>query len=96
MRLFSSDRTNLFFRLTVLAGGAFAVTVLAVLSAAMFGEPQAPANRFLNTHAGGLLTGEVLAIVIFGLLAMAVDRRRALRQMRTADAGEKARTPGRG
>jgi hypothetical protein len=76
-----ADKPNLFFRLTTFAGVVFVVTILSLV-AATFGDPQAPPARFLNAHGTTLIGWEVAAILAIGLVAMALDRRQTLRQIR--------------
>ena len=70
---------NPFFPLAVFCSGLFVVTILALL-ASVFGDPQAPLARLLERYAGRLIAGEVAAILLSGFLALAVDRRQALRE----------------
>ena len=76
-----TERPNLFFRLTTLAGALFVITILSLV-ASVFGDPQAPPARFLNAHGTTLILWQVGAILVLGLLAMTVDRRRTLRELR--------------
>ena len=46
------------------------------------GDPDAPVNQFLNTHAGSFIAWEVGGILLMGLLAMIIDRRQTLRKLR--------------
>ncbi|HUG92965.1 MAG TPA: hypothetical protein VML55_19145 [Planctomycetaceae bacterium] len=80
----SSERLNLFFRLTTLAGAVFVVTILALV-AAMFGDPQSPPALFLHAHGTTLIAWEVAVILAAGVLAMAVDRRQILRDLRVRE-----------
>lgn len=76
-----SERPNLFFRLTTCVGALFVVTILSLV-ATVFSDPQAPTARFLNEHGTTLIVWQVGAILVLGLLAMTVDRRQILRQIR--------------
>ncbi len=67
------QRPNLFFRLVIVAGCVFLVTIFALV-ATIFGDPESPVARFLNKHGGTLIAAEVAATLLLGLLAMAVDR----------------------
>ena len=67
-------RRNFFFPLTALASALFIVTVL-LLIATVFGDPRAPANQFFDRNAGVIMAAEVAAILLFGFLALVVDRR---------------------
>jgi hypothetical protein len=72
---------NLFFRLAALSGAAFVVTIFALV-AIVFSESNSPAAYYLNEHGGRMIAGEVAAILVCGLLAMAVDRRQIVRELR--------------
>jgi hypothetical protein len=48
--------------------------------ATVFGDQNTPIARFLDAHAGKLIGVEVVLTVSLGILAIAADRRRALRQ----------------
>ena len=67
---------------TALFSAAFIVTILALV-ATVFGDEQAPLARWLDRHVGWLLAGEVVAILVTGFLALAVDRRATLREQQT-------------
>ncbi len=69
---------NPFFPLAAFCSVVFIVTILALL-ADVFGDQRAPLARILDQYAGRLIGGEVVAILISGFLAMAVDRRQTLR-----------------
>ncbi len=75
------SRHNIFFPLTVLWGAAFVITILAA-GATLISDPRAPVAIFLKEYAGIMLTVEVGGILTMALLAMAVDRRRTLQEMR--------------
>lgn len=75
------DRPNVFFRLLLIAGAVFIVTILAMV-ASLLGDPQAPPTKWLDRHGTTILMGEVLAIVVTSFLALAIDRRRTLRKQR--------------
>lgn len=85
-----TERPNLFFRLTTLAGAVFVVTILSLV-ASIFSDPQAPPARFLNAHGTTLILWQVGAILVLGLLAMTMDRRRTLRELR--ERGEQRQPP---
>lgn len=70
---------SLLFRLTAVAAGAFAVTILALI-AIVIGNSQSPGARWLNRHAGSVFAVEVGAILGLGFAAMAQDRRQTLRE----------------
>jgi hypothetical protein len=68
-------RASLPFRLALVPTALFIVTVLA-FTAAQFGDPEAPAQQWLDRNVGWLLAAEVLASALLCLLALANDRRR--------------------
>ena len=72
---------SLFFRLVIGAAALFIVTVLAIV-AAVFSDPSAPAVQFLDQHGGTILEIEVIATLLIGFLALAIDRWQTLRTMR--------------
>ena len=73
--------SNPFFALTAFSTALFVVTILALV-AAMLGDPRAPINRFLEAYAGGVIAVEVLAILLTGFVALALDRRQTLAAIR--------------
>lgn len=68
------------FRLATLSAGVFIVTVFAMI-ATLFGDQQTPLSRFLNEHAGTLISVEVVVTLALGFAAMAADRRRTRREL---------------
>jgi hypothetical protein len=72
------SRRNPFFPLVVISSAAFVVTILALV-ATVFGDERAPLARLFDRYAGRLIGGEVVVILLTGLLALVVDRRQALR-----------------
>lgn len=79
------ERLNVFYRLSVTAVVALIVTVLAMV-AGLWGNPAAPVNAFLAAQGGVLIAWEVFFSLLFGLSALAVDRRRtAERRKKTGD-----------
>ncbi len=72
---------NVWFRGLVPVTGLFVVTLFAYI-ALLFSDPdapQSPAQKFLDAHAVTLFVGEVVAIVVLALAAMAIDRRQSER-----------------
>ena len=65
------------------SAGLFIITIL-TLVAGVFGDPQAPLARLLDRYAGRILTGEVVATLVTGFLALAVDRRQTLRAQKSS------------
>lgn len=70
---------NPFFSLCAGLSIAFVITVFALV-ATMFGDPQSPVNRFLDSQGLLVIGVEVGGILISGLLAMALDRWQTLRK----------------
>lgn len=66
------------FRLAALSAAVFIFTIFAMV-ATVFGDQSTPAARFLNAHAGALISVEVVITLSLTILAMAADRRRTLR-----------------
>jgi hypothetical protein len=89
----SSEPRNPLYFVLLLVSLAFVATALAYAvvpvledKAAEAGNPPPPSpfREGLREHGGTLLLIEVGAIVVFGLLSMAVDRLRALKKQRHA------------
>lgn len=74
------ERLNIFYRLTLVPVAALIVTVLAFFAMLLGGDPRAPVNRFLSNYGGLLLALETGCSLLFGLLALAVDRRRIVEE----------------
>ena len=66
---------NFIFRLALVPVALFVVSVLAY-TASLFGDPSAPAHKWIVNSIEWILSAEVLASVLLCLLAMADDRRR--------------------
>ena len=81
------ERVNLFFRLAALAGGLFVITIFAMV-ASVYSDSPSPVRGFLTERSGQIIVWEVAAILVLGLLAMAVDRLRIIRRSR-----EREQTP---
>ena len=73
---------NPFFKLVIVTGFLFAVTTMSMF-AATFGDPAAPPNRFFDRYGLILIAVETIALVAVSWLAMAVDRRQTLRELKT-------------
>ena len=72
------------FKLVIVSSAAFLITVLSMTVSMMF-PSKSPASKFLNRNGLQMIGVEVVLIIVFGILAMAVDRRRTLiRQRREA------------
>ena len=72
------QHVNLLFRLAIVAGGAFVITILA-FTATLFGDARSPAAGLLQRNAGWLFGWEVAALVVLGIGGMVVDRRQTIR-----------------
>ena len=66
------------------------MTVFAMV-AATFGDPEAPMAKLLDQYAGYMIGAEVVATLLFGFIALAVDRRQSLH--REGEAPAEPRTP---
>ena len=66
-------RQNPFFGMALFSAAIFVLTILAMV-AAIFGDPRAPVAKFLEAHGGRLIAAEVVATLILGFLALALDR----------------------
>ena len=65
------------FKLVIVSSAAFLITVLSMTVSMMF-PSESPASKFLNRNGLQMIGVEVVLIIVFGILAMAVDRRRTL------------------
>ena len=81
------EKPNVFFWLVIPACMAFVITLLSLVAARM-GKREAPINGWLDRYADILLTVEVIAILLFALLAMATDRRKLIEQRNSESAAE--------
>lgn len=61
-------------------GGLFCVSIFAWIAAG-FGDPQAPVNRWIDRYGLIVILVETFAVVIAGLLAMALDRSATLAKL---------------
>ena len=71
---------NVFYRLLIVVVGLFVLTVFALLATAFSGS----GGGLLDRYAGTIILIEVVATLVIGLLAMAVDRRRMVREYHRA------------
>jgi hypothetical protein len=69
------------FKLVIVSSAAFLITVLSMTVSMMF-PSESPASKFLNRNGLQMIGVEVVLIIVFGILAMAVDRRRTLNRQR--------------
>jgi len=70
---------SLWFRLVVVAAGAFVITIMAFIASTLFGEAETPVTRFLNHQGGRLMAAEATITLLLGLFAIVADRRQILR-----------------
>lgn len=73
--------SNPYFRLVVVAGGLFAITVMSML-AATFGDSRAPPNRFFSAYGIPLIVAETAIFAAVAIQALRVDRRQTLAAQR--------------
>jgi len=64
---------NPFFRITIIAGALFVITILAMIASALGAAPSSPARTTFDEYAGWLLAVEVVTILASAFLAMAGD-----------------------
>ena len=64
---------NPFFRITIIAGAVFVITILAMIASALGATPPSPAKTTFDEAAGWLLAVEVIAVLASAFLAMAGD-----------------------
>ena len=70
---------NKFFPLVIAASALFIITIFA-MSANIMGDPEAPMTGFIDRYAGFALGIEFVCILIFGFLALIMDRREILKE----------------
>ncbi len=75
------SRPSLLFQLIIPATAIFCVTILSLI-AVVFSDPRAPIAQFLNRHGNTLLIAEFVVVIVLSLLAMIMDRRQSLRELR--------------
>ena len=71
--------SKLLFHLTALVTTIFVITILAMVVATL-GEPNSPSDKWFTAYGATVLTGEIVAIGVFGLAAMIADRSETLRE----------------
>ncbi len=77
----ASTPVNPFWKAVIATSFLFVATTLAIVMT-QFGDRQSPANIFLRKHGALLAAIEVGAVLISGVLAMAIDQRQT-RQLST-------------
>lgn len=65
------------FKLVIISSAAFLLTVLSMV-ATMMGSGESPLAKFINRNGVRMIGVEVVLIIVFGVLAMAADRRRTM------------------
>ena len=65
------------FKLVIVSSAAFLITVLSMTVTMLF-PSESPASKFINRNGLQMIGVEVVLIIVFGILAMAVDRRRTM------------------
>ncbi len=70
----TSTPVNPFWKAVIVTSFLFVATTLAIVMT-QFGDRQSPANIFLRQHGALLAAVEVGAVLISGVLAMAIDQR---------------------
>ena len=81
------------FHLTAVATTIFIITILALIVATL-GDPESPADRWFNAYGAIVLSVEVVAIGVFGFLAMIADRSETVGQTRQKSASDARSTDG--
>ena len=69
-----STPVNPFWKAVIVTGFLFVATALS-MSMTVFGDQQSPGNIFFRRHGALLASIEVGAVLICGVLAMAIDQR---------------------
>ena len=75
------SKPSLLFQLIIPATAIFCVTILSLI-AVVFSDQRAPVAQFLNRHGGTLLIAEFVVVIVLSLLAITMDRRQTLRELR--------------
>lgn len=83
------QRASLWFQLTALSAAVFLLTVFALVATA-FGDQTRGAAKWFNTNASQLIALEVVVTLALGFVAMAHDRRQAVRDSKQGRSDEKA------
>jgi len=94
LRRAPADRVpnNVFFTLLIPATFVFCGTILMYVMAG-FGDPAAPINRVVDRYAFVVLIVEAGIVIAIGLIAMTIDRRRALSRRHLPEAKESLSPP---
>jgi hypothetical protein len=77
------EREQPLFKLVIVSSATFLVTVLSMTVSMMF-PSESPASKFINRNGLQIIGVEVVLIIVSGILAMAVDRRRTIARQRQA------------
>ena len=81
------------FHLTAVATTIFIITIFALVVATL-GDPESPADRWFNAYGAMVLSVEVVAIGLFGFLAMIADRNETIRETRQKSVPDAGGTDG--
>lgn len=71
---------NPFWALLIAAAAGFCISVIAYVVAG-FGDRVHPLNQLFNRHGAAITTGLAILTMLFGGLALTIDRVHTLRQM---------------
>ena len=80
---------NIFFRLSALATAFFVITIFAFVALTL-SDSESPINRWLNRNLTSVMLYEVVGILTFAFIAMAVDRRQTRGKMLEQSAQSKS------
>jgi len=83
---------NPFWKAVIVSSFLFVATTLAIVMT-QFGDPRSPGNIFLRKHGALLAAIEVGAVLIAGVLAMAVDQRQSREAARSPALTTPTNTP---
>jgi len=83
---------NLAFKLLIPLAFLFCATVLIYVVSGL-GDQNIPLKRLITRYAPSFLVVEVLAVVVDGLIAMTIDRRRSLRMARLQKENSRPENP---
>ena len=83
---------NPYWKAVIVSGFLFVGTTLAIVMT-QFGDPQAPGNIFFRRHGALLAAIEVGAVLITGVLAMAIDQRQTREAVTNSQDTSKSQLP---
>ncbi len=70
----TAEPLNPFFRITIIAGGLFVITILAMIASVLGPASLSSTRAAFDENAGWLLVAEVIAILASAFFAMAGDQ----------------------